>query len=552
MRYTFLSIILSIILIKTPLQAQTWVNGQAASGVIGQINFVSAVSGTTSTNLNHPEMAIVDPSTGKVFVSDRDNNRILRFASVAAATSSTPAEAVLGQTSFVSSSSGLSSTKMSEPWGIALDSSGNLWVVDASNNRVLEFLNAATILSGAAASLVIGQTNFTNATHGTTANELFVPAGIFISNNTLWVSDWGNNRVLQFNNISTASSGASASSVFGQVNFVTNTTGSGTNQLSKPEQIYVDVNGSLWLDDYGNRRILRFDNAASLSSGSSANGILGVTGNATATKSTFAGEAVYGDLAGRIYEGDGASRVLIFNSASTLANGANADNVLGQTSFTAGGSGLSATTSDVPMSLFVSATQLFIADLNNNRIIVQTPGTTLPVKLISFTGALLNNNQVSLQWQTADEISIKDYELEYSIDGYSYSSVLTTVTPKGEATNNYSYLHITPAIGSNYYRIKVVNDDGSFFYSNIVPIYVENNNTVIISPNPAIGNIIITLPNVNKSVLNIYNSTGNLVKTITVYSTTSTVDIHNLPSGTYFINVIENGGTVINRTFIKE
>jgi hypothetical protein len=551
-RYLLL-LILSIISIKT-LQAQTWVNGQAAPGVIGQTNFNSNTAGVTATKLNTPMMAIVDSSTGKVFVSDEGNNRILRFTSVINAASGVAAEAVLGQTSFTASGGGTTSTEMNAPQGMALDNSGNLWVADAGNSRVLEFLNAATIPSGTAASLVIGQPNFTNSSLGTSASKLFYPSSIFVRNNTLWVSDHYNNRVLKFNNISSASSGAAANSVFGQTNFTSNASGNAINQFNLPLQIYVDVNGRLWVADFNNNRILRFDNAASLSNGSSASSVLGITGDGASSQSTFDAFGVYGDSGGRIYVGDlNNNRVLIFNNAATLADSANASNVLGQTNFTNNASSTTSATLFIPAFIFVStATQLFIADQNNNRIIIQTPGTPLPVKLTSFTGTLLNNNQVSLQWQTADETSIKDYELEYCSDGISYSTILITVTPQGEAINNYSYLHTTPAVGSNYYRIKIVNDDGSFSYSNIVPIDIQNNNTATIYPNPATDNIVIILPNTNKSVVNIYNSTGSLVKTTIVYSITNTVDINNLPSGTYFINVIENGANVINKTFIKE
>ncbi|HTC01126.1 MAG TPA: T9SS type A sorting domain-containing protein [Ferruginibacter sp.] len=555
MKYSLL-IILSIISIKT-LQAQTWVNDQAASGVTGQPNFTSSSANQgnpipSAITLDYPFMAIVDPITGKVFVSDPGNSRIVRFASVADAISGIAAEAVIGQASFISINHNPTSVTLNSPHGLALDNSGNLWVADANNNRVLKFSNAANILSGTPASVVLGQPNFVTISGAITASKLLRPTGIFTQNNTLWVTDEGN-RVLQFNNINSISSGAAASAVFGQSNFTSSSFGSGLNQLNIPEQVYVDANGSLWVADYGNDRILRFDNAASLSSGSSANAILGIAGDGTATQSTFAPCGVYGDSGGRIYVADSFNnRILIFNNASTLPNSANASNVLGQINFTDAGANLSATGLSTPLFVFVSSTQLFIADAGNNRIIVQNPATVLPVKLTSFTGTLLNNNQVSLQWQTADETNIKDYELEYCTDGISYSSILTTVTPQGEATNNYSYLDTTPAVGSNYYRLKIVNDDGSFSYSNIVPIDIENIKAATIYPNPAIDNIVITLPNANKSVVNIYNSTGSLVKTTTVYSITNTLDIQNLPSGTYFIKVVENGALVINKTFIKE
>ena len=79
-----------------------------------------------------------------------------------------------------------------------------------------------------------------------------------------------------------------------------------------------------------------------------------------------------------------------------------------------------------------------------------------------------------------------------------------------------------------------------------------NNNTAIISPNPAIDNIVITLPTANKATVSIYTTAGSLVETTTIYSTTNTIDVHNFPPGAYFINVIENGIAIINKTFIKK
>ena len=202
-----LLLIIHITIITTSLQAQKWTNGQAATGIIGQSNFTSGAinrgnNHPTGNSLASPQMVIVDSLTGKVFIADYGNNRILRFASIKAATNNIEAEAVLGQSTLTSYVAGTSSTQISYPTGLSLDGAGNLWVVDGANSRILRFPNAATFSSGEAADMVIGQSNFITASNGTSDSSLTNPRSIFIHADTLWLSDAGNNRILRYDNIS--------------------------------------------------------------------------------------------------------------------------------------------------------------------------------------------------------------------------------------------------------------------------------------------------------------------------------------------------------------
>ncbi len=70
-------------------------------------------------------------------------------------------------------------------------------VVDTGNNRVLEFV--APLFTGMAASLVIGQSSFTSSGSATTQSGLHNPEGLaFDSSGNLWVAENSNNRVLEF------------------------------------------------------------------------------------------------------------------------------------------------------------------------------------------------------------------------------------------------------------------------------------------------------------------------------------------------------------------
>ncbi|KPA11518.1 hypothetical protein MHK_008275, partial [Candidatus Magnetomorum sp. HK-1] len=79
-----------------------WTNFQAAESVLGQTNFSSNATGTTDSLMDHPAHVAVDPTSGKVFVSDLTNRRILRFSAAASLANGSAAEAVFGQANFVS------------------------------------------------------------------------------------------------------------------------------------------------------------------------------------------------------------------------------------------------------------------------------------------------------------------------------------------------------------------------------------------------------------------------------------------------------------------
>jgi sugar lactone lactonase YvrE len=127
--------------------------GPSAVGVFGQIDFTvgAANQGGTATasTLNVPTGLALD-SSGRLYVSDNFNNRVLRYDAPTTITTSNPsvaATAVLGQagsfTTTTVNNGGVSSQSLRSPVGLAFDTSGNLYVADSSNSRVLRFDAAA-------------------------------------------------------------------------------------------------------------------------------------------------------------------------------------------------------------------------------------------------------------------------------------------------------------------------------------------------------------------------------------------------------------------------
>ena len=548
------------------LYAQFWANDQSASFVIGQTGFGLNASSVTATGLNQPWGGVViDPATGKVFVCDLSNNRILRYPSGAAMTNGAAAEAVLGQPNFTQNSNGLSATTLWQPAGMAMDAAGNLWVADERNNRVLRYANAATIASGSAASTVLGQANFTSSNIGfpnVTASSMYEPFSVFCIGTTLWVADTGPDRVLRFENAASLANGAAASAVFGQPDLTTfSTSDSYASGLGPPMQIYVDGADNLWVADFVENRVVMFPNATTAANNEAATLVLGqpdFNGSAAgSTATTFNSPiGVYGDRDGTIYVSDyGNNRILIFANAASLSNGAAATYVLGQTDFVSTGTGDNANQLNGPTFLFVG-TSLLAADATNNRVLNWIPLIPLPLSLISFTGQLQSNGQVLLQWQISDEASLETVqagytELEYATNATSGFTDVLNQQPINPGLQNYNYLQVSPAAGPNYYRLKLTLPGGAVTYSEIVVVpVVSGARGLSIYPNPAQSSVTVKAPQAGAAEIDIFSSAGMLMQRLVTGTAVNNIDISRFAAGMYMVTVVQ-GGSTVSGSFIK-
>ncbi len=494
-----------------------------ANGVLGTTDFVTNTNyaAPSTTTLAEPFCVAVDPTTGKLFVADRDNRRVMRWSSANALIDGSPAEVVFGQPDFVTrtaNTGGISAATMNNPNSVYVDANGTLWVADRDNHRVLRFNNASSKLTGANADGVLGQPNFTSNTAGTTAGLLSAPTSVFVDGSgNLWVADKDNNRVMRFNNASGKPNGANADGVLGQLDFVTSTSGTTASKFDAPWGVYVDVSGKLWVADRYNSRVLRFDNAAGLTNGSPANGVLGQTDFVTSTsglsQSKFDGpRGMFMDGMGRLYVGDeGNSRIIVFTNAAAKPDGANADNVLGQPDFVTTGGVTSQTGLNYPSTIFIdnANNHIWIPDTYSHRVL-RYDVSPLPVELTSFT-AVSQDQQVTLNWRTATELNNSGFEIQRSITNTEF---VTIGFVKGVGTTtvhqDYSYYDKNLSNGKYTYRLKQIDFNGQFEYSNTVEVEVlsiDDYSLIQNYPNPfnpstKIGYILKDRTNVKVVVMN--------------------------------------------------
>jgi secreted PhoX family phosphatase len=355
--------IISLTLLLIPVSnVFAFSNGQAATVAVGQPNLTTGAAGTAVAALSGPFNSAFD-SSGNLWVTDFANNRVLKYN--APITTGESASVVIGQTSFTTNTFGTTATTLRAPNGISFDPAGNLWVVDQNNNRVLEYL--APITTGEAASVVIGQTSFTTNTFGTTATGLGTPFGIsFDPAGNLWVTDASNNRVLKY--LAPITTGEAAILEIGQASL----TGPSATTLFAPSGISFDPAGNLWVVDKGSNRVLEY--LAPITGGEAATTVIGQASfntdiGSTGAATLFAPSGISFDPAGNLWVTDYSSnRVLEY--AAPITTGETASVVIGQTGLAINTFGTTATTLHAPIGIsFDSVGNLWVVDTLNNRVL---------------------------------------------------------------------------------------------------------------------------------------------------------------------------------------
>ncbi len=238
-------------------------NHMDASVVFGGPDFTTGCGNSASTFAGINAIAI--DGGGDLWVAD-SSARIVEF--VPPFRNGMSASLVIGQTSLTSAAGcnqGATATASTicNPWGMAFDSSGDLWVSDPYDNRVLEF--KPPFSTGMAASLELGQPGFTTTTTnqgGLSATSLYFPyQPAFDSSGNLWISDGNNSRVLEFK--PPFSNGMAASLELGQPSgaaaFTSNGAYTSQSGFFSPYGISFDTSGNFQVVDSVNGRVMIFE-----------------------------------------------------------------------------------------------------------------------------------------------------------------------------------------------------------------------------------------------------------------------------------------------------
>ena len=364
-----------------------------------------------------------------LFVPDSANNRVLIYKPTFF--TGQGGAIVLGQSDFTSSTSGNSATTMANPAAVGFDSSGNLYVAENDNCRVLQF--KPTLVTGMGATLALGQPDLNTGACNVgspvpaTASNLNGPGGVTgDSDGNVWVADSGYSRVLQYT--TPLSTGKAATLALGKSDLTSGgvcppiggpTTAA---DLCDPTGIAFDSDGNLWVADTNSNRVLRYsppfsthmDATLELGQPSGTAFTTSTANNGGISASTLDLPAALAfDRSGNLWVADnGNNRVLKYSPP--FSNGMAAVTVLGQGDFTSnspnqGNASPSATSLSNPQGLqFDSDGALFVGDSSNNRTVrFASPfgngmGATVVLGQTDFTSSSANQGGSNPSASTQD------------------------------------------------------------------------------------------------------------------------------------------------------
>lgn len=206
---------------------------------------------------------------------------------------------------------------------------------------------------------------------------------------------------------------------------------------------------------------------------------------------------------------------------------------------------------------FSSQTGNVNVNINTNAgaglfVVYKYGGVDLPLSLQSFT-AKAENTSALINWTaTSDGTPDEFFAVEHSIDGKNFSEIGTVnANWESKSAENYQFRHLMPAIGKNFYRLRLHEASGKTEYSNVATVTMgKGQGSVSVFPNPANSELNIDGANTLSSI-KLFSSTGAPVQTpVRSNGDRTTLQTSQLPAGIYFLQLTANDGSTTNQRIL--
>jgi hypothetical protein len=156
---------------------------------------------------------------------------------------------------------------------------------------------------------------------------------------------------------------------------------------------------------------------------------------------------------------------------------------------------------------------------------------------IDLTAKALNKT-VELKWFVKNELNVASYDVQFSKDGSNFTSIGKVAPTNASASlKQYSFNHLSPVNGPNYYRIKMIDKDGSISYSSIRKAEIKFSN-ILVYPNPFGNYLNIVMSDLNPVKLRLIDLSGRQLLQQS-FSGATTIHINNITKGVYLLQIID-------------
>ena len=188
---------------------------------------------------------------------------------------------------------------------------------------------------------------------------------------------------------------------------------------------------------------------------------------------------------------------------------------------------------------------------HGNGLFMMAISAALPVEFTKFTGIATERGN-RLDWTTAAELNNQGFEIERSIDGDDFETIgfVAGAGTLDDATN-YTFLDPRPEADLHYYRLRQVDNDGKFEYSEVISIRREGveKPTVALYPNPVVE--VLNVRNAEGSAATLFDASGRLLRQLSITSDQHAINVADLPIGTYTLRLAAADGTFSSQRFVK-
>jgi photosystem II stability/assembly factor-like uncharacterized protein len=178
---------------------------------------------------------------------------------------------------------------------------------------------------------------------------------------------------------------------------------------------------------------------------------------------------------------------------------------------------------------------------SNVQLTANFSGIALPITLLNLNATVVGTSAL-LTWQTASEQNSLQFVVQRSPDAIQWDSIGSVAAAgQSDITRNYNFTDAHPQNGYDYYRLTLVDIDGSRQFSPVKSVWIGQGAAFRIYPNPAGSRVTLQLPESAAGTAVLYDASGNLVAQQEFSGNTVNFSLQGLPAGVYHLWALQNG-----------
>ncbi len=187
--------------------------------------------------------------------------------------------------------------------------------------------------------------------------------------------------------------------------------------------------------------------------------------------------------------------------------------------------------------------------LDTSKVGAGKPNIILPVRLISFLVNKRTDNSFGINWEVGSETDMLEYGIELSNDGINFNSIGTVLASQKSV---YTYIYTGSISPKNYFRLKMIQKDGTVSYSSISEINSREQIAVTLYPNPAKDNLNVRLSNYPSTYnVEIVDAVGNIIwRRDNLNKKDLSIGTSHLSNGSYYLQIKGKNNSINSYPFI--